>query len=458
MALRISRLSRFIPALFLSVACTSPSASAVQPEERLLPASDDAIGSPDPSPKSSSHTIGTSSNIVSPQNTPLMPDADAAPDVTTAPLPTADDLQLRPQTPTAEQQPDEMSPPPESGLAIVASSPTFDENTDSDAPEDLPQFVAISDDLSPLPEDIRTKLHTIPWDVEPEVLHAVEKENEGGHFPWSDEKRPDKFYESIRGLGGTYIGVGTDQAYVYMGWQRPTLAFAIDYDPWIICIHYGYLALFDTCEDIDCFKKMLEDKKNTYQFLLQTYYASHPNRKQIAKIFRDNAHGILRRINRIENLEIPTFVTDKEMYQYIRTLVKTGRIITMQANLLGNTAFKAIAQTLRDYGRTVTTLYTSNAEQYWGYNRAFKENMRVLPWSDNGMIMRTIATKRANGDYTYRIMPYRVFLAWLADSRGTNVYKISRSYVIQTREENDKLPPDIPFILDDRMPPDIVQK
>ena len=314
------------------------------------------------------------------------------------------------------------------------------------------QTATIPEDLSPLPDDIRQKLQSIPWDVDPEVLNAVEKENEGGHFPWSDELRPDRFYDSIHGLGGTYIGVGTDQAYVYMGWQRPTLAFAVDYDPWVICIHYGYIALFDTCNDIECFKKMLDDKNGTFNFLLNTYYATHPNKREIAKIFRANAHGISRRLNRIAALGLPTFVNDPETYRYIQTLIRTGRLVTMQANLLGNTAFKAISQTLRENGRTVTTLYTSNAEQYWGYNKAFKANIRAIPWADNGMIMRTIATKMANGDYTYRIMPHQVFLAWLDDPRGTNVYKISQSYVIRQRGEGSTEPPDIPFILDDRLP------
>ncbi len=312
----------------------------------------------------------------------------------------------------------------------------------------------ISEDLSPLSDAMRAKLASITWDMEPEVLNAVLKENEGGHFPWSDELHPEKFYDSIKNLGGTYIGVGTDQAYVFIGWQRPTLAFAVDYDPWAVYIHHGYLALFDTCEDMTCFRKMLTDRDETYKFLLNEYYADHPDRKQIAKIFKTNAHGLLRQMNRIAKYPYPTFANDQATYDYIRTLVKTGRLRTLQANLLGDTALKSISQTLRETGRTITTLYTSNAEQYWNYNKAFKENMRAIPWADNGVLMRTLATKPMNQDYTYRIMPHKVFLAWLDDSRGTNVKRISQRFRFKPRPEGTTEPFEVPFILDDIMPQD----
>ncbi len=433
----------------IAFACSTPNASADQPEKTKDTTVDNTTNVPPiastmtndkPHDKTTAPKDSASVKVVDDKraiNAPLPPPSH---DVTAQKMASASDLEGLPNAENANANASS-----DTDLVAMPHQDTQDVTSTTTAK-------SISDDLSPLSDEIRAQLHSIPWDVEPEVLNAVEKENEGGHFPWSDEKRPDKFYDSIRGIGGTYIGVGTDQAYVYMGWQRPTLAFAVDYDPWIVCIHYGYMALFDTCNDIACFKKMLDDKTGTYKFLYNTYYADHPNRKQIAKIFRANAHGILRRLNRIAQLDVPTFVTDHETYLYIQKLVRSGRLVTMQANLLGQTALKAISQLLKDHGRTVTTFYTSNAEQYWGYNKAFKANMRAIPWAENGMLMRTIATKLANEDYTYRIMPHRVFLAWLDDPRGSNVYKISQSYVIQTRPPDSPEPPDIPFILDDRMP------
>ena len=125
----------------------------------------------------------------------------------------------------------------------------------------------ISDDTSPLSDELRQKLAAIPWDVPPEVLNAVEKENEGGHFPFSDELHPEKFRETIQDMGGTYIGIGTDQSYVYMGWQKPTLAFAVDYDPWVVYIHHAYIAFFDHCEDAACLMAMFDDRVGTSDFL-----------------------------------------------------------------------------------------------------------------------------------------------------------------------------------------------
>ena len=437
----------------LAMACTS--ASAIQPDETTL-APDTIVGSAKTNDTTPLACDQAQQNNCLPADTAPNPSGDSSPQENTAPNPPI----VVAQNTITHDAPAIQDHPSADVADTAPNAPTASQTNDGASPAQnlAQQSPTIPEDLSPLAEDVRQKLQSIPWDVEPEVLNAVEKENEGGHFPWSDELRPDKFYDSIRGLGGTYIGVGTDQAYVYMGWQRPTLAFAVDYDPWVVCIHYGYIALFDTCDDIACFKKMLDDKTGTFNFLLNTYYATHPNKRQIAKIFRANAHGISRRLNRIAALGVPTFVNDPETYRYIQTLIRSGRLITMQANLLGNTALKAISQTLQENGRTVTTLYTSNAEQYWGYNKAFKANIRAIPWADNGMIMRTIATKMANGDYTYRIMPHQVFLAWLDDPRGTNVYRISQSYVIQQREEGSTQPPDIPFILDNRLPSEVKSK
>ena len=346
----------------------------------------------------------------------------------------APDLEEGPATPELE--------PEQAAAAAVATAPA-----EPDKPQPL-----FPEDTSPLSDEARQMLANIKWDMAPEVLNAVLKENEGGHFPWSDELHPDRFYDTIRGLGGTYIGVGTDQAYVFISWQRPTLAFTVDYDPWVVCIHQGYHALFDTCENIDCFRKMLDDKDGTYKFLLNTYYAENPERREIAKIFRANSHGFLRQLNRIAKLPYPTFVNDADSYNYIRTLIKSGRLVTLQANLLGNVALKGISDTLRESGRTVTTLYTSNAEQYWSYGKQFKENMRGIPWAENGVVMRTLATKPMNKDYTYRVMPHKVFLAWLDDPRGKDVKRISKRYRFETRPEDSTEPPEVPFILDDVMP------
>ena len=302
----------------------------------------------------------------------------------------------------------------------------------------------ISDDFTPLSDALRQKLAAIPWDVPPEVLNAVEKENEGGHFPFSDELHPEKFRETIQNMGGTYIGIGTDQSYVYMGWQRPTLAFAVDYDPWVVYIHHAYIAFFDHCEDAACLMAMFDDRLGSSDFL-ENYYANNSEKKNIIKVFKTVSGNIRRQLGRLAAMKTPNFTNDPETYQYIRTLVKSGRLVTLQANLLGDTALKAIAQTLRETGRTVTTLYTSNAEQYWAYKKAFKENMRSMPFADNALIMRTSATKPINNDYRYSVQPARVFLAWLDDPRGTMVKRVTKS--VRPKDEND-----FPFVYDDAMP------
>ena len=363
-------------------------------------------------------------------------DANAAGD----PEQTHPEPNAQPETQPQDAKP-ELAVNPESPLPNEVKE---DDNQGSKPPAAEPDPNLISDDLTPLSEALRSKLASIPWDVPPEVLNAVEKENEGGHFPFSDELHPEKFRDTIQNMGGTYIGIGTDQSYVYMGWQRPTLAFAVDYDPWVVYIHHAYIAFFDQCEDSACLMTMFDDRIGSSEFL-EKYYENNSEKKNIVKVFKTVSGSIRRQLGRLAAMKTPNFTNDPETYQYIRTLVKSGRLVTLQANLLGDTALKAIAQTLRDTGRTVTTLYTSNAEQYWGYKKAFKENMRTMPFADNALIMRTSATKPINNDYRYSVQPARVFLAWLDDPRGTMVKRVTKT--VRPKDEND-----FPFVYDDAMP------
>lgn len=303
------------------------------------------------------------------------------------------------------------------------------------------------DSLDPLSEEQVQILSSIEWDVDPEVLNAVEQKNEGGHFPFSDEKHLDLFKEHIENLGGTYIGVGTDQGYLFTGWQRPTLAFVIDYDPWVVMIHKIYMLFWNECEDSACLHHYFDDREAGMNMLKsEKGIAVGLDAKLPLKVYKTTQRSIARQLKRLERMEVKTFMNDAESFTYIKKLIAQGRVRTLQANLLGDKAFASIASAMNKLGAKVTTLYLSNAEQYWGYSSKFKANMIGMPAADNALIIRTSATYPNNNDYRYSIQPVSVFKAWLQHPDGRSVRDV-------TKRVHVKDPEDFPFVIDDFLPP-----
>ncbi|MBQ8036583.1 MAG: hypothetical protein IJ268_06265 [Proteobacteria bacterium] len=303
------------------------------------------------------------------------------------------------------------------------------------------------DSLDSLSDAQAKLLDSITWDVDPEVLNAVLQENEGQHFMYSDELHPELFYDTIKDMGGTYIGIGSDQGYLFTGWQHPTLAFLVDYDPWIVVQHKVYMAFWRSCEDSACLLRLFDDREAGLAFLTgEAGIAAGLSDKETQKIYRAGRMSVAKRLRAIRKMPQPTFMNDPEMFGYIKNLIETGRLRTFQANLLGDLAFKSVADTLNALGAKVTTLYLSNAEQYWPYSKQFKANMLGLPAAENALIMRTSASKPINEDYRYSVQPMHVFKAWLEHPKGNNVRAVTKRVRVKDAE-------DFPFTVDDVMPP-----
>ncbi|MBQ9396442.1 MAG: hypothetical protein IJU23_13140 [Proteobacteria bacterium] len=338
----------------------------------------------------------------------------------------------------------ESAPAPESAIAEPAPEPVAEP-----APA---QEIADShriDSFDPLSDEQNEKLSNITWDVDPEILNAVEKAYEGGHFPFTDELHLDLFEEHIRDLGGTYIGVGTDQGYLFVGWQKPTLALMIDYDPWVVIIHKFYMAFWKMCDDAACLHSYFDDEKKGLEWIKgEQGSAEGLNKALPIEVYKKTHRPIARQLKRVERSKMKSFMNDPETFAFIKNMIQAGRIRTLQANLLGDRAFASIASTLDELGAKVTTLYLSNAEQYWGYSAQFKKNIIGLPAHDNALILRTSATKPANNDYRYSIQPIHVFKAWLQHPDGKSVRAVTKRVPV-------KDPESFPFVIDDFMPPEI---
>lgn len=308
-----------------------------------------------------------------------------------------------------------------------------------------------SHQMIPLTADQMAILDKIQWDLPPETLNAMKKQHEGKHFLYSDEKHPELFYDAIHQLGGTYIGVGTDQGYLFAGWQRPELAFFIDYDPWVVVLHHIYMAFWVECTDSACLLDYFSQAKKAHRLLatdeVRAKFAKVGMKdiRLIHRVYRMSFKKVARALERLQKRPYPTFMNDPEMFQSIKNLIEAGRVRSFQANLLGDIAFKSMAEALNALNVSVTTLYLSNAEQYWGYTAQFKQNMLNLPVNEKSLVMRTSATYPHNKDYRYSIQPMHVFRAWLNHPSGTGVSHITNRIPVEH-------PDHFPFVMDERLP------
>lgn len=253
-------------------------------------------------------------------------------------------------------------------------------------------------------------------DAEPEVLDTVMEENEGQHFLYSDELHLYNFQPRMADLGGMYVGVGSDQAYLFMGWQRPTIAVLADYDPWISALHRSYLAFFERSEDRAAFRAWWSpDSSELAQQTLREEYADRADLDLILSVYRTARGKVNRRLGEISRMGsiTPTFMSDDAQFQYVRQLILAGRVRPMVGNLLDSPGYINIGDAARRLGVPVRNVYTSNAEDYWGYSAQFRDNMRALPFDEQSIITRTRATKPRNQDYRYQQQPALNFVRWL---------------------------------------------
>jgi hypothetical protein len=253
-------------------------------------------------------------------------------------------------------------------------------------------------------------------DAEPEVLDTVMEENEGQHFLYSDELHLYNFQARMADLGGMYVGVGSDQAYLFMGWQRPTLAVLADYDPWISALHRSYLAFFERAEDRAAFRTWWSpDSSELALQTLREEYADRADLDLILSVYRTARGKVNRRLGEISRMGsiTPTFMSDDGQFQYVRQMILAGRVRPMVGNLLDSPGYINIGETARQLGVPVRNVYTSNAEDYWGYSAQFRDNMRALPFDEQSIITRTRATKPRNQDYRYQQQPALNFVRWL---------------------------------------------
>jgi len=306
----------------------------------------------------------------------------------------------------------------------------------------------------------RATFWSSPEDPPTRELMGVRPERAGRHYLTSNERKLHLFHRRMADLGGGYVGVGSDQAYLFVGWVRPELAWLIDYDPHVVDLHFAYQALIaahHTPESlIAAFSPAARDVS-----LATIASGVEPERRNKAQAaYKRGRRAVWKRLQQVrETLEaehIPSWLTDQATYDFVRESVLAGRVRPMVANLLEDTAISGVATAARSLGVPIRVVYLSNAEEYWQrYSKQYRKNIESLPFDEPSVVLRTIATYEQNLDYHYNVQNAASYLAWLGDPRIRDVYQIVRHPRGKRRprppeysETNDTPPPRPARILD----------
>ena len=87
-----------------------------------------------------------------------------------------------------------------------------------------------------------------------------------------------------------------------------------------------------------------------------------------------------------------SYLAAEESFRGVKALSADNLIVPVVGDLAGAHALPAIARWLGEQGVAVSAYYTSNVEDYlWrgGLYRRFVENVRALPWVEDGVIVRS---------------------------------------------------------------------
>ena len=362
----------------------------------------------------------------------------------------------QPQVPREADEINESEVGEEAELEPAEGTANVAEPAEEDTAEGEVSPVAESEDLAQEPElslgvvgegplnDATYKVFAaIAEDPPTEHLYGITEEFEGRHYICGDEYNVQLFYPHMKELGGAYVGVGADQGYLFIGWQRPKAAWLIDYDDWVIAIHKAYRVFFMEATTPEAFLALWSSEgEERAKSLLAEKLADDPQLDTITKLYERNRSTTSYRFDRLlrtfEKAEVPAFINDQEQYDYVRTMLEERRIKPVLVNLLDDEGLASIAAAAKALALPIRLLYLSNAEEYWNYTDQFRENIRALPTDEQSFVFRTLSTWTRNKDYQYNKQSLANYQDWLGRSWVIRVGYIAKRVATEQ-------PDDVPF-------------
>jgi hypothetical protein len=280
--------------------------------------------------------------------------------------------------------------------------------------------------LAPLPAALRQRFAEIRPDPPPE--HLVRDthywiSNEQSHFLWR---------EHVTDVGGAFVGVATDQNYLLAAWARTELLVLMDFDDGVVDLHRAYGVIFrDATTPEEFLARWSAEREAEVEARLRAELAA-PLAEAAVQAYRSARPLVATRLAAVDAqyraLGIPTFLSEPEQYEHLRTLWRNERVVAVRGDLTAEVAMADIAAALREAGLEVGVLYLSNAEQYFRYEPQFRRNIAALPMAERGVVLRTNGWRQfeyvAGEDYHYNVQAAPRFAEAMSKGRAWGVPKL----------------------------------
>lgn len=272
-----------------------------------------------------------------------------------------------------------------------------------------------------------------PVDAAAEALRALAPDpappaiTNDKHYLVSNERRLDLYRPDIDGLGGAFIGVGTDQNYILAGFIAPSLMVIVDFDQAVVDLHAIHGALLKASPDAASFLHLWSDAGTPEALAAIDAQIEDPARRRTLRalhaLARPEVDARLRTLRkRYAALGIVAWLEDPEQFEIVRDLFVRDRVVAIRGDLTRDGVLQQIADVLAEHGQHVRVLYLSNVEQYVAYRSPWKRNMLALPLSGDSLVLRTLPGRPAGFQYILQRGPD--FQAWMRAPKVWSVYRL----------------------------------
>ncbi len=248
------------------------------------------------------------------------------------------------------------------------------------------------------------------------------------HYVKSNEVRHDVWFPYVAGLGGAYLGVGSDQNYTVAGVARSELMFLSDIDRSVVDLHRVYEVLIEASETPEALVERFHAGQTEASIALLTAAFAElpiPEQRRLLGLYRAARETVYIHVQRVikrHQGEVgTTWLSDRGMYDHIRGLFKADRVRAMGGNLTGTTSLQTAASAARNLGVPFRVIYFSNAEEYFNYGAQFVSNIEAFPVDERSVVLRTIYSKdwvHADQLWAYQVQPITDFKARLAERKN----------------------------------------
>ncbi len=251
------------------------------------------------------------------------------------------------------------------------------------------------------------------------------------HFTISNEYRHDLWFPYLRGLGGVYVGVASDQNYTLMAVAGSEVGYLIDLDRQVVRLHRVYMALIAASPGPEEFVARFDADAQTETMKVLTAGLrdmAEVDRRAATKFVADNRAALRAYLGAVRapaTAHGGTWLADPKLYAHMRQMVAGGRLRAINGDLAGETAMATIAAGAKALALPVTVLYLSNAEEYLSYRAGFVANVRGLPAAERSVVLRTIHDRFGwescgEGDtrWNYQLQPLTDFQRRLGQRRN----------------------------------------